>query len=209
MRSRYRSLVESAQDPIFTSERAVAICSERRAAARLGTPTRDSRETWTNYSLSKWLHCREGSSSHTHCDTLIGEDFLRCGGSTCSEHGEPVRDPRGQIVAAQAIVRDITKLKQVEGAYARARALATRFRVAHRHLRSRPPHRHVSLSPWQRNLCLGTSTHRCSGRLLSPIESELRAWDNPRTGADSVGDPTLPRWGRGRSVRCRVPHPPR
>ena len=119
---RYRTLVESAQDPIFVADASGRYLYVNTAAATFIGMTPD-------YVIGKTVdelfppdvaeRYRAGVTSVIATgDTLAAEDVLEIDGQMrwMSTIVQPVRDRHGAITAAQAIVRDITKLKQAEGA---------------------------------------------------------------------------------------------
>jgi PAS domain S-box-containing protein len=117
---RYRSLVETARDPIFTANAEGRFLYVNGAAARMlgSTPAdvigRTVEDLFPSDAAERYRH----SVSHVVAtgEILTTEDLTEVDNHLrwFSTVVQPVRDPDGRIVAAQAIVRDITTRKQAE-----------------------------------------------------------------------------------------------
>jgi two-component system cell cycle sensor histidine kinase/response regulator CckA len=119
---KYRSLIESAQDPIFVSDAdGRYLYVNRAAAATLGmTP-----ETMTGKSADDLFPPHVATQQRANVrrvietgETLRSEDRSEVNGVEVwfSVVLQPLRDREGRITAAQGIVRDVTGRKQVEEA---------------------------------------------------------------------------------------------
>jgi len=120
--AQYRSLVENAQDPIFSSDiNGRYLYVNTAAAARLGTtPEHVVGKTVDElfppdvaelYRAGVRRVIESGESTNNQ-DRVVIEGQV----SWYNSIVQPVRDSKGRIVAAQAVVRDITSLKRAEEA---------------------------------------------------------------------------------------------
>jgi PAS domain S-box-containing protein len=129
----YRSLVESAADPMFTCDASGRyLYVNPAAAATLGRPQQDvvGRTVDELFPPHVAAAYRAGAKRVIETGaTSISEDRSEIGGRTVwfSALLQPFRNHAGEIVAAQAIVRDITRLKEAEQAL---RASEDRLRQA-------------------------------------------------------------------------------
>ena len=119
---KYRSLVETAQDPIFTSDaegRYLYVNSA--AAARFGaTPAKiigkSLHDLFPHHIADRYLAVvRQVIQTG---EGMVSEDLSEINGQSCwfSNNIQPIRDRHGNIKAVQAVMRDISSLKQAEQA---------------------------------------------------------------------------------------------
>ena len=119
---KYRSLVETAQDPIFTSDadgRYLYVNSA--AAARFGsTPEKiigkSLHDLFPHHIADRYLAVvRQVIQTG---EGMISEDLSEINGQSCwfSNNIQPIRDRHGNIKAVQVVMRDISSLKQAEQA---------------------------------------------------------------------------------------------
>ena len=134
---RYRSLVESTRDPIFRADAAGRFLYANEAAAAVLGRTREHVEGQTVDDLCPPRIAEGYRTGIRHViatgETLITEDPSEADGRAVwfSTVIQPVRDAGGRIVAAQAIVRDITTWKRAEQALRRSEERLTQaIRVA-------------------------------------------------------------------------------
>jgi PAS domain S-box-containing protein len=117
---RYRTLVECAQDPIFTADATGRFLYVNRAgAAMLGlTPGEVEGRTVDELFPADVAAAYRARVRHVveTGDTLAMEDLSEVHGESrwFSTIVQPMRGPRGNILAAQAIVRDVTASKRAE-----------------------------------------------------------------------------------------------
>ena len=118
----FRSLVESAVDPMFTSDAAGRyFYVNPAAAALLGRRQEDviGRATDDLFPADIARVYRDGIRHVIETgETMISEDRSEIDGRTCwySVVVQPLRDRTGRIIAAQGVVRDITRLRQADDA---------------------------------------------------------------------------------------------
>ena len=119
---RYRTLVESAQDLIFTCDTTGRFSYVNfAAAAKLGATPDDVIGKTVDELFPAHIAAQYRAGVSRVVSTgrdLASEDLSEVGGRTAwfSTILQPIRDRQGQVIAAQAIVRDITKLKEAEAA---------------------------------------------------------------------------------------------
>jgi PAS domain S-box-containing protein len=167
---KYRSLVESAQDPIFVSDadgRYLYVNSA--AAAQFGTIPekivgKSVDELFPPHVAERLRACVKQVIQTGQ--GLITEEMSEINGKPLwfSTNLQPIRDPRGQVKAVQAVARDISSLKQAEQAL---RESEERLRQA------------VRVS----NIGIFDHDHRTDTIYWSPRQREIHGWgpDEPIT----------------------------
>ena len=184
---RYRSLVESAVDPMFTSDaNGRYLYVNTAAAGMLGTtPDQVIGKTVDELFPPHVAQAYRAGVSRVigTGETLIAEEQSEVGGRTAwfSSVVQPVRDRHGQIAAAQAVVRDITHLKATEQALRESEErLRQAVRVAHIGMFD---HDHVTgtifWSPRQREIFGVGVDEPLSVELLGPTLDEQPARSDP------------------------------
>ena len=120
--AKYRSLVESAHDSIFTSDATGRfLYANKAAAATVGATPEDvvgkSVDDFFPARLAEHYRAEVARVIRTGED-LIAEDESEIGGRPVwfSTIVQPVRDPQGRVIGAQMSSRDITSLKHAERA---------------------------------------------------------------------------------------------
>jgi two-component system cell cycle sensor histidine kinase/response regulator CckA len=116
---KYRSLVETAQDPIFTADADGRFLYVNSAAARFGaTPAGINGKTlhdfFPRHSADRYL--AEVRQVIQTGEGMISEDLSEINGRPCwfSNNILPIRDRFGSIKAVQVVMRDIDGLKRAE-----------------------------------------------------------------------------------------------
>jgi PAS domain S-box-containing protein len=134
----YRSLVESALDPMFTSDAdGRYLYVNGAAAAMLGTTPENvvGKTVDELFPPQVAAQYREGVSHVISTgETLITEEKSEINGRPMwfSSIVQPVQNRHGRVQAAQAVVRDITRLKETEQALRESdQRLRQAVRVAH------------------------------------------------------------------------------